>query len=158
MPRAFAIGPNGTWAAVGGRGDAILASLTKCQAAKDMLSCRLYAVDDYVVWSDVSATAILAATWMPQSADEPGMKAGSLADVAGVPFLNDRGRESYLTFLEKRSPRAFALSASGAFGWSYMRDDAPERALQYCQKSSRQPCRLYVVDEQVVWPLARAAD
>jgi hypothetical protein len=158
MPRAFAIGPKGTWASASGRADAISSALATCQATGGLLSCRLYAVDDYVVWSDAYAAEILAATWMPQSANEPSAPAGGLADAAAVPFLKERGLRQYREFLDMRSPRAFAVSAGGSFGWSAMRDDAPERALQYCQKSSRQPCRLYVVNDDVVWPLAHPAN
>lgn len=50
-PRAFAISPSGSWAFYYGRSDAMTAAVERCnQFAKDN-SCRLYAVDDVVVWT-----------------------------------------------------------------------------------------------------------
>lgn len=80
----------------------------------------------------------------------------AINDVGAIPFLSDRGRDGYRIFLEKVAPRAFALSASGAWGWAEDGDDPDDRALVACQKRSRQPCRLYSVDENVVWQGAMA--
>ena len=75
-----------------------------------------------------------------------------LADEARIPYLKAAGREGYKVFLDKQFPRAFALSPSGAWGWAEMGDDPLERALYNCTKYAKeQPCRLYAVDEQVVW-------
>ena len=76
----------------------------------------------------------------------------ALADVDRVPYLKASGREGYKTFLSKQMPRAFAISANGAWGWANMGDDPLERALANCSKNAKgQPCRLYSVDDQVVW-------
>ncbi len=49
-PKAFAISPKGAWAYVVARANAMSAALERCnQHAKDG-SCRLYGVDDNVVW------------------------------------------------------------------------------------------------------------
>lgn len=71
-------------------------------------------------------------------------------DVQAVPVRNS-GRTAYETFLSKWPPRAFAIGDSGAWGWAAGRDDAVESALGSCQKFSKEPCRLYAVDEDVVW-------
>lgn len=71
-------------------------------------------------------------------------------DVQAVPVRNS-GRSAYETFLTKWPPRAFAIGDSGAWGWAAGRDDAVEAALTSCQKYSKEPCRLYAVDEDVVW-------
>ncbi|MET3135180.1 dienelactone hydrolase [Oxalobacteraceae bacterium GrIS 1.11] len=75
----------------------------------------------------------------------------ALADVAAIPFLPESGRAAYRAFLDKLTPRAFALSASGAWGWAEEGEDTDGRALSACQLKSSQPCRLYSVDHKVVW-------
>ena len=80
-----------------------------------------------------------------------------LADLAAVPFLPDSGRDAYRDFLDKMTPRAFALSASGAWGWAEEGEDPDQRALAACQIKSSQPCRLYSIDDYVVWPAVTAA-
>jgi hypothetical protein len=151
-PRVFTVGPGGVWAASSGRGDAVEHALKRCEADGRM-TCRVYAIDDDVVWSDTAAAEIQAATWLPLTSEAPASTpSGPLDDVGAVPFLSAGGRKGYADFLQQRTPRAFAISNSGAFGWSAGRDDAPERALQYCQKSSRSPCLLYALDQRVVWP------
>jgi hypothetical protein len=66
--------------------------------------------------------------------------------------VNAGGREGYKTFLSKQFPRAFAVSSSGAWGWAEMGDDPLARALANCNRNSKnQPCRLYAVDDGVVW-------
>lgn len=74
-----------------------------------------------------------------------------LADVNALPYLREKGRDGYATFLEKSVPRAFALSASGAWGWAEDGDDPGTRALANCQKNSRATCKLYAIDDDVVW-------
>ena len=77
-------------------------------------------------------------------------------DIAAVPYLEEQGRAAYRVFLEKTAPRAFALSASGAWGWAEEGESPDVRALASCQRSSSLPCQLYSVDESVVWPGASA--
>lgn len=75
----------------------------------------------------------------------------ALDDVNAIPYLKDKGREQYKVFLGKSLPRAFAISASGAWSWAEDGDDPVEQVLATCQKSSSQPCKLYAVDDNVVW-------
>lgn len=151
VPKVFAIGPGGTWGASNGNSGALGNAIRTCEAG-GRIRCRVYAIDDYVVWSDTANAETLAETWVPQTQEMAGAPAGSLDDADAVPFVGERGRQGYADFLRQRSPRAFAVSEGGFFGWSGNRPDAPERALQYCQKQSRSPCALYVIDERVVWP------
>jgi len=74
-----------------------------------------------------------------------------LTEIFKVPYVSDKGREGFQTFLTKQQPRAFAISATGAWSWTEMGDDPLQRALDSCNKRSKQPCRLYAVDDQVVW-------
>ena len=92
-------------------------------------------------------------------ADAPSPPATHFApqdDIAAVPYLAEQGRAAYRVFLEKTAPRAFALSASGAWGWAEEGESPDVRALASCQRRSSLPCQLYSVDESVVWPGASA--
>ncbi len=72
-------------------------------------------------------------------------------DIAAVPFLGEHGRAAYREYLEKSSPRAFAVSPSGAWCWAEEGEEPGDRALATCQQKSNQPCQLYSVDDYVVW-------
>jgi dienelactone hydrolase len=75
----------------------------------------------------------------------------AIDNVDAIPFLKDKGREQYRVFLSKPYPRAFAVSASGAWSWAEDGDDPVEQVLASCQKNSSQPCKVYAVDNNVVW-------
>lgn len=75
----------------------------------------------------------------------------AIDNVDAIPYLKDTGREAYRTFLSKSLPRAFALSPSGQWSWAEEGDDPAERVLASCQASSKAPCKLYAVDDYVVW-------
>jgi len=75
----------------------------------------------------------------------------ALDDVNALPHLRDSGRQGYATFLQKGLPRAFAIGEAGAWAWASEGDDPTARALASCRKHSKTPCRLYAVDEDVVW-------
>lgn len=72
-------------------------------------------------------------------------------DVNAVPFLSEHGRAAYRDYLTKETPRAFAVSPTGAWTWAEEGEDPQGRALQTCSAKSRQPCRLYSIDNYVVW-------
>jgi len=78
-------------------------------------------------------------------------------DVEAVPYLKDSGREAYRNFLAKSMPRAFAISPSGAWSWAEDGDDPVEQALANCRKSSGETCKLYAVNDYVVWSGERGA-
>jgi dienelactone hydrolase len=78
-------------------------------------------------------------------------KFAALDNVDAIPYLRDGGREAYRAFLGKETPRAFAVSSSGAWSWAEEGEDPVRRAMAACQKSSHTPCRLYAVDDHVVW-------
>ncbi|MDC8756322.1 dienelactone hydrolase family protein [Janthinobacterium fluminis] len=92
-----------------------------------------------------------------EAAPPPRTDFAALGDVAAVPFLPDSGRDAYRAFLDRMTPRAFALSASGAWGWAEEGEAPDQRAIAACQVKSSQPCRLYSVDDYVVWPAGMAA-
>jgi dienelactone hydrolase len=75
----------------------------------------------------------------------------ALEEADRLPHLRDTGREGYRTFLGKSLPRAFALSPTGSWGWAQGGDDSPRRALANCNRTGNGQCRLYAVDDYVVW-------
>ena len=79
-----------------------------------------------------------------------------------VPFLGEGGRAAYKEFLSAPAPRAFALAPNGAFGWyapvkppSYYATrniiDPVASAMERCNRRGDGACKLYAVDERVVW-------
>lgn len=81
----------------------------------------------------------------------PKTEYAAIDNVEAIPYLKGSAREQYRVFLGKSAPRAFAVSPTGAWSWAEDGDDPVEQALQDCQKNSSQPCRLYAVDDHVVW-------
>jgi dienelactone hydrolase len=74
-----------------------------------------------------------------------------LDDIGAVPFIGEHGRSAYREYLGKLTPRAFAVSPNGAWCWAEEGEDPDSRALATCEKKAGQPCRLYSVDENIVW-------
>lgn len=61
------------------------------------------------------------------------------------------GRDLYRNrFLAATGPRAFAIGPNGRTGWA-VGDWASGRALGFCQRSTGEICKLYAVDDEVVW-------
>lgn len=75
----------------------------------------------------------------------------AIDNVDAIPYLQSYGREQYKVFLGKPTPRAFALSSGGGWSWAEDGDNPVERVLATCERSTGQPCRLYAVDDDVVW-------
>ncbi len=81
----------------------------------------------------------------------PSTGYAAVDNVNAVPFISDKGRNGYRDYLGKSTPRAFAISGSGAWSWAEEGDDPASRALASCQKNSTLPCQLYSIDNDVVW-------
>jgi dienelactone hydrolase len=75
----------------------------------------------------------------------------ALEAVDAVPHVRDSGRKGYAEFLARDPPRAFAVAPTGAWGRSDGTDDPLKRALDNCNKFGKGACRLYAVDNDVVW-------
>lgn len=71
-------------------------------------------------------------------------------DVGKVPLSAKSRTAGYERFLAAGTPRAFAIGSQGAWGYA-TGDYVTGRALGFCQRSG-QPCQLYAVDDDVVWP------
>jgi hypothetical protein len=74
-----------------------------------------------------------------------------LEDETKLPFVRDTGRAGYRTYLAQPAPRAFAIAPSGAWGWAEGGDDPLQRALANCNRNGKGECKLYSVDDYVVW-------
>lgn len=87
----------------------------------------------------------------PGTVPRPPPSAFATLDRADALPLPTARREAALRrFLAMAPPRALAIGPQGA--WGVARGDwALGRALGWCQRTRGQPCRLYAVDDQVVW-------
>ncbi|WP_137171357.1 dienelactone hydrolase family protein [Massilia sp. HP4] len=94
-------------------------------------------------------TAVVVDVPPPPSAARTGF--AQVDDAEAVPFLSEHGRRAYRDYLTKMTPRAFAVSPSGGWTWAEEGEDPEGRALATCSAKSKDPCRLYSVDDYVVW-------
>lgn len=87
----------------------------------------------------------------------PASGFAALDDAARVPVAPAARENLYTRFLKTdKRPRAFAVGPSGSAGFA-SGDWALGRALGYCQATRGLPCKLYAVDDDVVWPAASAS-
>lgn len=94
-------------------------------------------------------TTVLYAVACPHMPSASGY--ASIDAVDAVPYLDAAGREGYRHFLNQHPSRAFAVSAEGAWSWAEGGDDPMALALENCRKQGTGACRLYAVDNHVVW-------
>jgi dienelactone hydrolase len=88
---------------------------------------------------------------VPEKPEPAETRFAALDNIDAVPFLSENGRQAYHEYLSKMTPRAFALSPSGAWCWAEEGEDPDARALATCSAKSDQPCKLYSIDQRVVW-------
>src|SRR5882762_10961749 len=80
-----------------------------------------------------------------------------LEKVDAVPFLREKGRDAYKEFLSKPTPRAFAIAPNGAWGSNSPRapgsrqPDVVGNVMESCNRRGNGECKLYALDEHVVW-------
>lgn len=114
-----------------------------------------------------SATVLLLACGMlkPQVAVVPVVSPADQAaaavkidNVDALPTKSFRSKLLYRDWLTKAPPRAFVLADDGSAyrTWGVTTDptvpqDVPERAIHRCIKAGKQGCKLYAVDNSVVW-------
>lgn len=79
-------------------------------------------------------------------------------DVEALPTRVSRSKALYSEWLTKSSPRAFVLAGDGTAyrTWGVTTDPAvpqavPYRAIYRCQRAGKLDCKLYAVDNAVVW-------
>ncbi|MDP2820268.1 MAG: CocE/NonD family hydrolase [Polaromonas sp.] len=74
-----------------------------------------------------------------------------LEDETRLPHVKESGRNGYKVYLTKLVPRAFAIGPSGAWAWADGGEDPLRRALDNCKRFAKTDCKLYSVDDDVVW-------
>ncbi len=80
--------------------------------------------------------------------------ASGFAEVVNIdklPYANDTMKATYQRFLTSALPRAFALDTEGLTGFAFGGDDPLKRALDFCNRKGKGECKLYAVDNDVVW-------
>ncbi len=136
MPKVFVLSKTGLVASFHGGFDPLGRAMSLCQ--KHSQKCQVYAADDYVTWV------------RPMPAPAPTNFA-PVKDSAAVPFLNGVGRQGYLKYLTLQNPKAFVIAPDGTWSAASMGDDPLSYAMESCKKA-HQDCKLYAVDDDVVWP------
>lgn len=108
-------------------------------------------------WSDLHAANPPAREGSPL---QPVLAGSAIAvdDVDAVPLLDAHGRAGYREWLRRAPPRAFVLAADGNWSsaWGVPRvggegTDAVQRAIRQCEAQGQRNCRLYAIDNRVVW-------
>lgn len=82
-------------------------------------------------------------------ATPPATQFAKLDDVDALPYMGAASKALYQRFLAAKKPRAFALRPNHS-GFA-TGNDAKSRALGFCQRVTGLACRLYAVDDDVVW-------
>jgi dienelactone hydrolase len=83
----------------------------------------------------------------------------AITDVQALPNATDNCRKRYEDWLKQPAPKGFALALDGGCGFSWgvkppnpnLPTDPAERAVMACSKAGERLCRLYALDDQVVW-------
>ena len=77
-----------------------------------------------------------------------------VSEINKLPLKNNIAREGYKRWLNAASPKAFAIHpTNGSWGasWEGGGELPYLRALAICEKFAKAPCKLYAVDDRVVW-------
>jgi hypothetical protein len=88
----------------------------------------------------------------PRSEDAPPKTSfAALEDISKLPLVRPDVRETgYRRFLSTDVPRAFAIGPKGE--WSFQSGtNAINRTLERCAQTAKTACKLYAVDDSVVW-------
>ncbi len=85
----------------------------------------------------------------PATERPPRSDFAAVDDADALPSRNANARAAYAKLVAAKSPKAFAIGDRGGYGWA-VDDYVTARALGYCQRSG-QSCRLYAIDNDVVW-------
>ena len=92
---------------------------------------------------------------LPAAADlaaPPPSGFAATTDLDRVPLRSARARAGYQAWLAAESPKAFAIHPTlGSWASAWGGDRPLARALGHCAQIAKAPCRLYAVDDTVVW-------
>jgi len=108
---------------------------------------------NYNIWVRQLVDAINANLGVPT---QMAIGFASLQNANAVPYIRGNGREGYKHFLSQSAPRAFAIAPNGAWGRgadhrSSVKTDQAQIALNNCNHNGNGQCRLYAIDQHVVW-------
>lgn len=121
-------------------------------ADKAFAACFGVAAEDFLTQVDSRIQAIRAEVRVHDKPLPPPSGYAALDDLERFPLKGERGRKLYEDYRKARSPKAFALSARGqAASYSSDASDAMARALENCASYDKVSCRLYAVDDEVVY-------
>ena len=82
----------------------------------------------------------------------------SIDDATRIPSVGDKGRSAWAYYLDAPPPKAFAVSPHGSWAFRTGEAGAMRIALERCSQGfAKEPCRLYAVDDNVVWQPATPA-
>jgi len=95
------------------------------------------------------SNAIVHPEYLPMAFPPPSHFA-ALADVAAVPYLDDRGRENYRLFLSDPAPKVFVISPTGLAASFNRGFDPLGRAMRECAYRAEH-CQVYAADDDVTW-------
>jgi hypothetical protein len=89
----------------------------------------------------------------PRSKDAPAASGfAGLEEASKLPYVKETAKsDGYQKFLDADLPRAFAIAPTGNWAWRSAVGDAMEQALANCERVAKQACKLYAVDDAVVW-------
>lgn len=110
--------------------------------------------DGLAIWwpeteSFLNALGLLTAVLPRGVSDDPALAA--LSDTKRIPFVKDNCVRIYNLFLDADYPRAYAIAPNGSCGYAYGGEDPKKRALEFCQRRGKEGCKLYAVDNTLVW-------
>jgi len=82
----------------------------------------------------------------------PGSGFALVGEIEKAPLKNNNAKEGYKDWLKADPPKAFAIHpTNGSWGSSWGGELPYSTALRYCEKYAKAPCKLYAVDDRVVW-------
>jgi hypothetical protein len=82
----------------------------------------------------------------------PATPIPQMTDITAMPFLIEGCKVHYQKFLADTMPyKAFAISSDGHCGWKSSNTDATSQALATCKSKTTQTCRIYAINNTVVW-------
>ncbi len=118
--------------------------------------------DGLAIWWPETA-AFLAAVGMPTQLaqhplpqpQDPTLEA--LADAKRIPYVKANCANIYSLFLDSDYPRAYAISADSHCGYAFGGEDPKKRAIEFCQRLAKEECKLYAIDDALVWKEERVS-
>jgi hypothetical protein len=136
----------------------------QCQTGDGSKATRVF---DAIRYGDLPGSGIASYNYPPtlelvvvRDGEPQSVQVGAPAqidEVSKLPRVGEDGREGYRRFLAGDSPRAFAISDKGRWVRVNAVRGAARLAMDRCQSYGGR-CRLYAVDDQVVWDYKRAGD